>query len=142
MTMSMGGTLRVFTLAVMLLSLLGAQAAAQEPRPGVDWPQFRAVRASGVADGFEAPVRWNAETGENVLWKTAIPGLGHSSPILWGDLVCVTTADSGQAAELKVGLYGDIEPVANEVAHRWEVRCLDKTSGAERWTATARQGVP
>ena len=95
-----------------------------------------------MADGFGAPVRWNGETGENVLWKTAIPGLGHSSLILWGDLVCVTTADSRQDAELKVGLYGDIEPVANEVAQRWEVRCFDKTSGAERWTATAHQGMP
>ena len=142
MTPRMGRTLGVSTLAVTSLFLLGTQAVAQEPRQGVDWPQFRGVRASGVADGFGAPVRWNGETGENVLWKTPIPGLGHSSPILWGDLVCVTTADSGQAAELKVGLYGDIEPVANEGAQRWEVRCLDKTSGAERWTATAHRGVP
>ena len=142
MTAKMGRILRVFTVAVTSLSLLSTQAVAQEPRQGVDWPQFRGVRASGVADGFEAPVRWNGETGENVLWKTAIPGLGHSSPILWGDLVCLTTADSGQDAELKVGLYGDIEPVANEVAQRWEVRCLDKARGAERWTATAHRGLP
>ena len=142
MTAKVGGILRACTVAVTSLWLLSTQAVAQEPRPGVDWPQFRGVRASGVADGFGAPVRWNGETGENVLWKTPIPGLGHSSPILWGDLVCVTTADSGQAAELKVGLYGDIEPVANEVAHRWEVRCLEKATGAERWTAMAHRGVP
>ena len=133
---------RTPALAVTLLSLLGAHAMAQEPQPGVDWPQFRGVRASGVADGFGAPVRWNAETGENILWSASIPGLGHSSPILWGDLVCVTTADSGQADKLKVGLYGDIEPVANETAQRWEVRCLDKTTGAERWSALAQQAVP
>ena len=54
----------------------------------------------------------------------------------------MTSADSGRADELKVGLYGDIEPVANETAQRWEVRCLDKTTGAERWTAISYQGVP
>ncbi len=142
MTWRMAGRLRISALAVTSLSLLGAHAVAQEPRPGVDWPQFRGVRARGVADGFGAPIRWNAETGENILWKTPIPGLGHSSPIVWGDLVCVTTADSGQADELKVGLYGDIEPVANETAQRWEVRCLDKTTGADRWTAVAHQAMP
>ena len=142
MTSRMGGRLRTSALTVMSLGLLSAHAAAQEPRPGVDWPQFRGVRASGVADGFGAPIRWNAETGENILWKTPIPGLGHSSPIVWGDLVCVTTADSGQADELKVGLYGDIEPVANETAQRWEVRCLDKMTGAESWTTIAHRGLP
>lgn len=138
----MDGGVRTAAVAVTALSLLGAHALAQEPQRGVDWPQFRGVRASGVADGFRAPVRWNAQTGENILWTASIPGLGHSSPILWGDLVCVTTADSGQVDELKVGLYGDIEPVANETAQRWEVRCLDKMTGAERWTVAAHQDVP
>ena len=138
----MGARVRIPALVLTVLSLLGAHAVAQEPQPGVDWPQFRGIRASGVADGFGAPVRWNAETGENILWTASIPGLGHSSPILWGDLVCVTTADSGQVDELKVGLYGDIEPVANETTHRWDVRCLDKTTGAERWSALAHQAVP
>ena len=141
MTPRMGGKLWILTWASTAFTLFGSHAVAQEPRPGVDWPQFRGVSAGGVAEGFEAPVRWNAETGENILWKTPIPGLGHSSPIVWGDLVCVTTADSGQADELKVGLYGDIEPVANDRPQRWEVRCLDKTTGAERWTAVAHQGV-
>ena len=135
-------TARIAPVALTLLSLHTVGAVAQEPRPGVDWPQFRGVHARGVADEFEAPTRWNAETGESILWKTEIPGLGHSSPIIWGDLVCVTTADSGRADELKVGLYGDIAPVANETAQRWEVRCLDKTTGTERWTAEARRGVP
>ena len=142
MTWRMGGRLGISALPLTVLFLLGTHAVAQEPQLGVDWPQFRGVRASGVADGFGAPVRWNAETGENILWKTPIRGLGHSSPVVWDDLVCVTTADSGQTDELKVGLYGDIEPVVDETAQRWEVQCLDKTTGAERWTAVAHQGVP
>ena len=142
MTGKMGTRLLTSALSLAVLALSGAHMLAQEVQLGVEWPQFRGPRASGVADGFGAPVRWNAETGENILWKTAVPGLGHSSPVVWADLICVTTADSGETDELKVGLYGDIEPVADETAQRWEVRCLDKVTGSERWTAVAHQGVP
>jgi hypothetical protein len=56
------------------------------------WPQFRGTQA-GVADDDPAlPDRWS-ET-DNVAWKTDIPGLGWSSPIVWGDHVFVTTAVS------------------------------------------------
>ncbi|MDP6579216.1 MAG: PQQ-binding-like beta-propeller repeat protein [Vicinamibacterales bacterium] len=142
MTSMMVGQLRLSAWTALCLCLLGAHSVAQEPRPGVDWPQFRGVHARGVADGFGAPTRWNAETGENILWSTPIPGLGHSSPVVWGALFCVTTSDSGQDDELKVGLYGDITPVVDETAQQWQVHCLDKLTGAERWTAVAHQGVP
>ena len=89
MSRGLGGTRRIPALVLIALFLSGAQAKTQERRQGVDWPQFRGVRASGVADGFEAPVRWNAETGEHILWKTPTPGLGHSSPILWGGISSV-----------------------------------------------------
>ena len=126
-----------------LIALTALVATAQEPRPGVDWPQFRGIRASGIAEGFETPVRWNVETGENVRWTTPIPGLSHSSPVIWGDLVCLTTAVSDRGNDpLRVGLYGDIEPVNDETARRWEVHCLDKRTGEGRWVALAHQGVP
>ena len=54
------------------------------------------------------PTSWNVETGENVRWRTPIPGLAHSSPIVMGDRVYVATVVSPKEAELKVGLYGDI----------------------------------
>jgi hypothetical protein len=49
------------------------------------WPSFRGPQAAGVADGQQLPDRWNIKTGENILWRTTIPGLGHSSPIVWGN---------------------------------------------------------
>ena len=134
---------RLCLLVPSLIALTALTAGAQELRPGVDWPQFRGIRASGIAEGFETPVRWNAETGENVRWRTPIPGLSHSSPIIWGNLVCVTTAVSDRGNDrLRVGLYGDIEPVNDETARRWEVHCLDKRTGEGRWVALAHQGVP
>src|SRR5688572_33439165 len=56
------------------------------------WPQFRGPSA-GVADDDPAlPDTWS-ET-ENVMWKTAVPGLGWSSPVIWGDHVFLTSAVS------------------------------------------------
>ena len=59
-----------------------------------EWPQFRGPKATGILDGANIPVSWDLETGENVLWKTPIPGLGHSCPVIWGDKIFVTTAIS------------------------------------------------
>lgn len=81
----------------------GTAAAAGEGH----WPSFRGPRASGIAPGAKPPTTWNGETGDGVAWKTPIPGLGHSSPVIWGDRLFVTTAVAGGEAELKVGLYGD-----------------------------------
>ncbi|HIM56469.1 MAG TPA: hypothetical protein EYM39_07165 [Candidatus Latescibacteria bacterium] len=50
----------------------------------------------------------NSDT-QTVLWRAAVPGLGHSSPIIWGDRVFVATAAGNpEEASLKPGLYGDV----------------------------------
>src|SRR5262245_30633908 len=88
----------------------GAMATARTTaRP---WPAFRGHFASGVADGENPPLTWDAEKGINIRWKTPIPGLGHSCPIVWGDRLFVTTAISGDAkAGLRPGHYGDPDSV-------------------------------
>lgn len=107
------------------------------------WPGFRGMGATGVADGQYPPTTWNAESGENLRWKVAIPGLAHSSPIVWGDDLFVTTAiSSDTSAELRVGLYGDVKPDGDVSLHEWKVYALDRHSGAIRWERTAYRGVP
>src|SRR5947207_11897420 len=79
-----------------------------------NWPQFRGPSASGIGSG--APrLAWDGESRKNVLWSAEIPGLGHSSPVVWGDRIFLTSAvpAKGEPA-LKVGLYGDIAPVQGE----------------------------
>jgi outer membrane protein assembly factor BamB len=125
-------------MAVVLTSL----SAASAPRAGVDWPAFRGIAASGIGDGKATPTTWNASTGAGMKWKTAIAGLGHSSPIVWGDLVCVATATSDGDQSLKVGLYGDIAPVNDTTEKAWKVVCLDKKTGALKWERELRRGVP
>lgn len=111
--------------------------------PTINWPSFRGPHASGVAEGAPTAIKWNVETGENIRWKTAIPGLGHSSPIVWGGKIFVTTAvpASGDAF-LKVGLYGDGDSVKDDAPQSWHVLCLDKKSGKILWDKEAVQGVP
>ncbi|MEK7678018.1 MAG: PQQ-binding-like beta-propeller repeat protein [Verrucomicrobiota bacterium] len=108
-----------------------------------NWPSFRGPQASGRAEGFTTPETWDVEKGQNLKWKTAIPGLGHSSPVIWGNQLFVTTAVKESAeAELKVGLYGDINPVNEATKHSWILLCLNKTNGHVLWQQTAHEGMP
>ena len=130
-------------LAVAAISGRAVVRGDTAPRPGIDWPQFRGIRAGGVAEGFTLPTTWSVADGKGIAWKTSIPGLGHSSPVVWGDAIFLTTAISGQKdAGLKVGYYGDISPVKDDTTHEWRVYCLDKKTGAIRWQQTAYSGVP
>lgn len=107
------------------------------------WPSFRGLNASGVAQSFNAPVRWNAQKSENIKWKAAIPGLSHASPIVWEDRVFLTTAiGSDTSAKLRVGLYGDVAPDKDVSKHTWKVFCLDKKSGKVLWERVAHEGAP
>jgi outer membrane protein assembly factor BamB len=107
-----------------------------------NWPQYRGIAASGLGDGTP-PLRWNTETGENIRWKTPIPGLGYSSPVVWGDRLFLTTAVPAKGdAEVKLGLYGDIKPVKNEGAQSFQVLCLDRRTGKILWQQTAVQTTP
>ncbi len=107
------------------------------------WPSFRGVNASGVAQSSDAPVRWNAEKSENIKWKTAMPGLSHASPIVWGDRVFITTAiGSDTSSKLRVGLYGDVVPDKDVSQHTWKIFCLDKKSGKILWERIAYEGAP
>ncbi|MGH9943498.1 MAG: PQQ-binding-like beta-propeller repeat protein [Pyrinomonadaceae bacterium] len=109
-----------------------------------NWPQFRGPQASGVAaEGKPAPASWDAAKMTNIKWKTEIPGLAHSGPVVWGDRVFVTTAiSSDPKASLRVGLYGDVEPVKQEPKHTWKVYALDKRTGKILWERAAYEGLP
>lgn len=127
----------------VLLPAPAPEARRNTPRPGIDWPQFRGIAASGIAEGKPVPVSWDVAKGQNVAWRVPTPGLGLSSPVVWGDRVCLTTAISGKSdATLKPGLYGNITPVEDDTVHEWRVFCLDKATGRQLWQHTAHKGVP
>ena len=107
------------------------------------WPSFRGPYASGAADGQHLPDHWNGTTREHVLWRTPIPGLAHSSPIVWGDTIIVTSAISSlKGATFKPGLYGDGDASADRSVHKWMVYAIDKRTGRIRWERVAHEGAP
>jgi outer membrane protein assembly factor BamB len=120
-----------------------ARAEAQGRRAGQNWPSFRGPSAAGVAEGQNLPEQWDAEKGAGIKWKTRIPGLAHSSPVVWGDRVFVTTVVSSRGeASFKRGLYGEGTASDDLSEQQWKVLCLDKKTGRILWERTAYQGVP
>src|SRR3989442_1392329 len=107
------------------------------------WRMCRGPAASGVADGSPTPVKWDAATGENVVWKPPVPGVSVSSPIVWGDRVFVSTAVSSDAsAGIRTGLYGDVEPAKDVSKHSWKLVALDKRTGKVLGERVAHEGIP
>ncbi|HEY8459320.1 MAG TPA: PQQ-binding-like beta-propeller repeat protein [Blastocatellia bacterium] len=108
-----------------------------------NWPSFRGAQAAGVAEKQNLPDRWDGKTGENILWRTAIPGLAHSSPVVWGTRVFVTSAvSSDPKAGFKPGLYGDGDASQDRSTQRWMIFALDKRTGKILWERVAHKGEP
>jgi outer membrane protein assembly factor BamB len=68
--------------------LLGALATLS--LPAADWPRFRGPNGGGIATDKGIPTHWSENDG--ILWKTPIPGVGNSSPIVSGDRVFLQAA--------------------------------------------------
>src|SRR5262245_8688703 len=107
------------------------------------WPSFRGTQAEGVAERQNLPERWDGKTGENILWRTTIPGLAHSSPVVWGQRIFVTSAvSSDPKAGFKPGLYGDGDASLDRSSQRWMIYALDKGAGKILWERVAYEGAP
>jgi len=129
------------SVALTILALFIACPGGADPRS--NWPSFRGIHASGIAEGQNIPDNWSAEKGTNIKWKTRIPGLAHSSPIIWGSRVFVTTAISSLGdGNFKPGLYGEGTASEDRSVHNWKVVALDKQTGKIVWEQTAYEGVP
>lgn len=106
------------------------------------WPQFRGHNADGIGSG-DIPLTWDEKT--NVAWRTKIPGVGHSSPIVWGDNVFVTTAvpKSGKG-EVTLGGYdkGYVASAKDRDNYEFKLVCIDGRNGKIRWAETAQSDVP
>jgi len=121
-------------------------AAVRLPRAGDragNWPSFRGPQAAGVSDEQHLPDRWNVEKGENILWRTGIPGLAHSSPIVWGNRLFVTSAISSRGgATFKTGPYDGGDASDDTSSQQWVLYALDAASGRIVWQKTVAEGQP
>jgi len=128
----------LLVVALVFAALAGAGAATDQ------WPQFRGIRAGLVADDPSLPDTWS-ET-DNIAWKTAIPGVGWSSPVVWDDHVFVTAAIAGGEERQPIrGLYdpGDENGSFKSThEHRWMLYDVDFKSGRIRWEHEIARGIP
>ena len=125
--------------ALLLLPTLLSPLAAE------DWPQWRGPH-NGVAPAAKPPVKWSAT--ENIAWKTPIEGAGHSSPVIAGDRIFLTTAIEGAVIEghgpvkhtRKNEPYLHPDSVAGNRSHELRVLALDARTGKILWQKTAYEG--
>jgi len=134
--------MKIFSFIVILTSFFNQNLQGQS-EDSRQWPGFRGPAGRGFIEGIKTATFWNTDSTKNIKWKTSIPGLGHSCPIIWGDFLFVTTASNSTNSEsLKVGLYGDIDEANDKVEHEFKIYCLDKNSGKIIWERVAHKGIP
>ena len=129
-----------------LLLTWGISASDAAPKVS-SWSQWRGPEGTGLSAETNLPVEWNAQ--KNLKWKTAIPGRGHSSPIVWGEKVFLTTDVEGEIVEgakaVKHVLGGQdfLHPdsVGANRKHTFKVLCLDRRTGKVLWERTAYEGT-
>jgi outer membrane protein assembly factor BamB len=133
---------RIFFL-VVIACLFNLNTSSGQILPERQWSQYRGYMASGVLDNANLPSTFDLKKMVNILWKTGIPGMGISSPVIWGDRLFITTAISeSDKAGFKPGLYGDVRPVNDSSLHEWKVYCLNKNTGKVLWEKTSCTGIP
>ena len=122
--------------------LLAVVVAAQGGEAERFWGQWRGPMATGVAPHADPPTEWSEE--KNLRWKVEVPGLGHSSPVVWGDRVFVTTAiPYGEA----VPQVPDDMPGAHDNApltrqQEFAVLALARSDGRILWKRTLLKELP
>ncbi|HEX4951459.1 MAG TPA: PQQ-binding-like beta-propeller repeat protein [Blastocatellia bacterium] len=143
------------TICLVLLGaflLVGGTVAQKNSTNASHWPQWRGPDFNGMARG-DAPTKWSDT--ENVKWKAAIPGRGHSTPVVWGDKIFLTTAiPTGQTAAAPAqaapqggggrggGRGGPGGGAGANQEHQFVVMCLDKKTGKILWQKVAKTAVP
>ena len=134
---------RLYTLACVTLISVGVSAVASVE---LNWPGWRGSSGSGVSREPSLPNTWSPTS--RIAWKTPIPGRAHSSPIVWGDRVFLTTAIEGAEIPNHTPLKHVIEgsewrspdATGGNRIHTFQVLCLDAKDGRILWTRTAYEG--
>jgi outer membrane protein assembly factor BamB len=111
-----------------------------------NWPQWRGPRGQGVSDEKNLPLEWSPT--KNIKWKTPISGRGHSSPIVWGNRLFLTTAVEGSvvpgAAAVKHVINGQTvkfpDTAGAERSHALKLISVDVETGQIVWERTVYEG--
>lgn len=130
---------RLFTTAAVIAALASVTSAE-------NWPQWRGPGGLGVSSEAKLPTEWAPD--KNVVWKTELPGSGHSSPVIWGERIFLTSVIEGdvvagaKAVQHTMGGKEFVHPdsVAADRKHTFKVFAVDAKSGKVVWEHTAYEG--
>jgi hypothetical protein len=112
------------------LAALGLNLVTLPEASAQNWPQFRGPGSQGISTEIGLPVQWSATS--NVIWKTVLPGPGHSSPIVWGDRIFLTAFRSERLSNAYVARA--LQSPLGQLL----VLAVDKTSGKILWERTVK----
>lgn len=129
--------LLLFSLPCSLSLLCFIDARAED-----NWPQWRGPLGTGAAPNADPPVEWSES--KNVRWKVALPGKGHSTPIVWGDRIYLTTAvPFGEALPPRPSTApGTHDGVPVTHRHEFAVLAVDRRDGNVLWQTTVHRKLP
>src|SRR5262245_30022136 len=132
----------------LLIFSLSCVALFATTTGAANWPQWRGPGGSGVSTETNLPAEWNAN--KNIKWKTPIAGRGHSSPVVWGNKIFLTTAIEGDVVPGAKAVTHIIDgqeflhpdSVGADHKHTFKVICINADTGKLLWEQTAFEGTP
>jgi outer membrane protein assembly factor BamB len=126
----------VFSICV-LSSSLNATGEAVEAK----WPAWRGADGTGVIESGNPPIQWSEV--KNIKWKTALPGEGQSTPIIWGNKIFLQTAEPVGVDDGEIGsAYGGPPSKNVNVPYKFKVLCLERRTGEILWERTVTERMP
>jgi outer membrane protein assembly factor BamB len=113
---------------------------------GTNWPQWRGPEGTGISTETGLPLEWSRD--KNILWKTPLPGRGHSSPAIWGNRIFLTADIEGEiipGAKAVIHFnegkeFKHPDSTGGDRRHTMKVLCLDRDTGRLLWERTAYDG--
>ena len=106
---------RTHCLLCFVLVAVGSQAVAE------NWPGWRGPRGDGTSLETNVPTSWDGESGENVAWKVAVPGVGHASPVIWQNRIFLVSCLEEEQERVLI--------------------CLDRATGKTLWQKTVVKSI-
>ena len=137
---------RTILLTIAALFLLSCRLSGSDQGSGGNWPQWRGPMHTGASPDGRAPVTFGES--KNLKWKTAIPGKGHATPIVWGDKIILTTSVATEEKATAVaggapeGHSGPMGAVRSEYIHEYKVVVVSRNDGKILWEKTVAREMP
>ncbi len=146
---------RIIAGGVALALTAAPDASGQTSAGGENWPKFRGANSGAITDDAALPETWSRT--ENVVWNVEVPGQGWSSPIVWDDLIFVTSVLSDEPRQIpgqdlipEPGQEGapvtSVDGIATApplaTPYTWMLHAIEFETGRTRWRRELRTGIP